>query len=62
MKKIEVLSMDFSCIKGIQFNTKIFTKMKRLRLLKVHWSNHTDFMEKKYKVTLPKDFELISSL
>lgn len=62
MKKIEVLSMDLSHIKGIQFNTKIFTKMKRLRLLKVHWSNNNDFMEKKYKVLPPQDFEFPSEL
>ena len=30
--------------------------MKRLRLLRVHWSNHNDFMEKDM-VLLPKDFE-----
>ena len=34
--------------------------MKRLRLLKVHWSNHNDFMEKKYRMLLPEDFEFPS--
>ena len=60
MKKIEVLSRDLSCIKGIHFNTKVFTKMKRLRLLKVHWRNHNDFMEKKDRVLLPEDFQFCS--
>ena len=59
MKKIEVLSMDLSCIKGIHFNTKVFTKMKRLRLLRVHWRNHNDFT-KKDRVRLPEDFEFRS--
>ena len=60
MKKTEVLCMDLSHIKKIKFNTKVFSEMKSLRLLKVHWSNHNDFMEMKIRKLLSKDFEFPS--
>ncbi|KAJ9676011.1 hypothetical protein PVL29_024811 [Vitis rotundifolia] len=40
-----------------EFNTKVFTKMKKLRLLKIYCNDHDGLMREKYKVLLPKDFQ-----
>ena len=44
----------------MQFNTKVFAEMKKLRLLKVYWKKHYDFMRKDYKLILHENFEFPS--
>ncbi|KAL6316879.1 hypothetical protein AAG906_022891 [Vitis piasezkii] len=44
----------------MQFNTKVFAKMKKLRLLKVYWRENCGLMRKEYKLIIPKNFELPS--
>ena len=64
MKNIETISLELSRSKEIWFTSKIFAqmkrvfaKMKKLRLLKVYYSDHHSLMRKKYKISLPEGFE-----
>ncbi|KAJ9689286.1 hypothetical protein PVL29_014793 [Vitis rotundifolia] len=60
MKNTEGIFLDLSKIKHIQFSTKAFAKMKKLRLLKAYWKDHYGSMKKEYKLLLPQDFEFPS--
>ena len=60
MKNTEGIFLDLSKIKQIQFSTKAFAKMKKLRLLKAYWKDHYGSMKKEYKLLLPQDFEFPS--
>ena len=41
---------------------RMFSKMKKLRLLKVYYRNHHSLLRKEDKICLPKDFEFPSNL
>ena len=58
MKNIQTISLDLSRSKEIEFSTKVFAKMKKLRLLKIYCNDHDGLTREKYKVLLPKDFQL----
>ncbi|KAL6343104.1 hypothetical protein AAG906_018942 [Vitis piasezkii] len=60
MKKVEAIFLDLSRSKQLQFSTKIFAKMKRLRLLKIYWRDYCGSMKKEFKVILPEDFQFPS--
>ncbi|KAJ9701121.1 hypothetical protein PVL29_006459 [Vitis rotundifolia] len=60
MKKVEGIFLDLSRSKQLQFSTKVFAKMKRLRLLKIYWRDCCGSMKKEYKVVLPEDFQFPS--
>ncbi|KAJ9700934.1 hypothetical protein PVL29_006321 [Vitis rotundifolia] len=62
MKNIQTISLDLSRSKEIQFSTKVFAKMKKLRLLKIHCNDHDGLTREEYKVHLPKDFEFPHNL
>ena len=62
MKNIQTISLDLSRSKEIQFNTKVFAKMKKLRLLKIYCNDHDGLTREEYKVHLPKDFEFPHNL
>ena len=51
-----------SKLTDMEFTTKAFKRMKRLRLFKVYWScGFTNFMGREYpKLLVPKDFEFPS--
>ena len=51
-----------SKLREMEFTTKAFRRMKRLRLFKVYWScGFTNFMGREYpKLLVPKDFEFPS--
>ena len=55
MKNIQAISLHLSELKEIQFTTKVFAKMQKLRLLKI-------LTREEFKVLLPKDFELPHNL
>ena len=57
MQNIQTISLDLSRSREIQFNTKVFAKMKKLRLLKIYCNDHDGLTREKYKVLLPKDFQ-----
>ena len=57
MKKVEAIFLDLSRSKQLQFSTKIFAKMKELRLLKIYSSGYYGTMEKHLKVILLEDFQ-----
>ncbi|KAJ9701111.1 hypothetical protein PVL29_006455 [Vitis rotundifolia] len=57
MKNVEAIFLDLSRSTPLQVSTKIFAKMKQLRLLKIYWSGYRGTTEKKFKVILPKDFQ-----
>ena len=59
MKKMEAVFLDLSRLKQMQFNTKVLSKMNKLRLLKVYWRRHYGHVRKDYKLTLPENFKLI---
>ena len=60
MKKMEAVFLDLSRLKQMQFNTKVLSKMNKLRLLKVDWRRHYGHVRKDYKLTLPENFEFPS--
>ncbi|XP_034676870.1 disease resistance protein RPV1-like isoform X2 [Vitis riparia] len=62
MKNIQTISLDLSRSKEIQFSTKVFAKMKKLRLLKIYCNDHGGLTREEYKVHLPKDFEFPHNL
>ncbi|XP_034677320.1 disease resistance protein RUN1-like [Vitis riparia] len=62
MKNIQTISLDLSRSKEIQFNTKVFAKMKKLRLLKIYCNDHDGLTREEYKVHLPNDFEFPHNL
>ncbi|RVW94977.1 Disease resistance protein TAO1 [Vitis vinifera] len=62
MESIQTISLDLSRSKEIQFTTKVFAKMKKLRLLKVHCNDHDGLKREEYKVFFPKDFEFPHNL
>ncbi|XP_034675983.1 disease resistance protein RPV1-like isoform X1 [Vitis riparia] len=62
MKNIQTISLDLSRSKEIRFNTKVFAKMKKLRLLKIYCNDHDGLTREEYKVHLPKDFEFPRNL
>lgn len=62
MENIETISLQLSKLKEIKLTTKVFAKMKKLRLLKIYCNDHDDLMRKEYKVVLPKDFEFPHNL
>ncbi|KAL6316351.1 hypothetical protein AAG906_017987 [Vitis piasezkii] len=57
MQNIQTISLDLSRSREIQFNTKVFAKMKKLRLLKIYCNDHDGMTREEYKVLLPKDFQ-----
>ena len=57
MQNIQTISLDLSRSREIQFSTKVFVKMKKLRLLKIYCNDHDGLMREEYKVLLPKDFQ-----
>ncbi|KAL6316340.1 hypothetical protein AAG906_017975 [Vitis piasezkii] len=63
MESIQTISLNLSRSKEIRFNTtKVFAKMKKLRLLKVYCNDHDGLTREEYKVFLPKDFEFPHNL
>ncbi|XP_034674134.1 disease resistance protein RPV1-like [Vitis riparia] len=62
MKNIQTISLDLSRSKEIQFSTKVFAKMKKLRLLKIYCNDHDGLTREEYKVHLPKDFDFSHNL
>ncbi|RVW94401.1 putative disease resistance protein RPP1 [Vitis vinifera] len=62
MKNIQTISLDLSRSKEIEFSTKVFAKMKKLRLLKIYCNDHDGLTREEYKVHLPKDFEFPHNL
>ncbi|KAL6311261.1 hypothetical protein AAG906_016227 [Vitis piasezkii] len=62
MKNIQTISLDLSRSKEIQFSTKVFAKMKKLRLLRIYCNDHDGLTREEYKVHLPKDFEFPHNL
>ena len=57
MKNVEAIFLDLSRSTPLQISTKIFAKMKQLRLLKIYSSGYCGATEKQLKVILPEDFE-----
>ncbi|XP_019071921.1 disease resistance protein RPV1-like [Vitis vinifera] len=57
MQNIQTISLDLSRSREIQFNTKVFAKMKKLRLLKIYCNDHDGLTREEYKVLLRKDFQ-----
>ena len=56
MKNVETISLELSRSKEVFANMKkVFSKMKKLRFLRVYYSDDT--MRKKYKISLPEGFE-----
>ena len=62
MENVETISLELSRSKEMWFTREtfgnmkeVFAKMKKLRLLRVYYSD--DLMRKKYKTSLPKGFE-----
>ena len=69
MKNTETISLDLSRSKEMQFTSEvfgktknIFSKMKKLRLLKVYYNDHHSLARKKDKIRLPIDFEFPPNL
>ena len=62
MESIQTISLDLSRSKEIQLTTKVFAKMKKLRLLKVYCNDHGGLMREECKVLFPKDFEFPHNL
>ena len=62
MNNIQTISLDLSKLKEIQLSTKVFAKMKKLRLLKIYCNDHDGLTREEYKVLLPKDFEFPHNL
>ena len=63
MENIQTISLHLSELNEIQFSTKVFSKMKKLRLLKIYCNDHDDLMRKEHnKVLLPKEFEFPHNL
>ncbi|KAL6343117.1 hypothetical protein AAG906_019660 [Vitis piasezkii] len=60
MKNVEAIFLNLSRSKQLQFSTKVFAKMKRLRLLKIYGMDCRGFMKKEYKIILPEDFQFPS--
>ncbi|WJZ87751.1 hypothetical protein VitviT2T_007106 [Vitis vinifera] len=60
MKNVEAIFLNLSRSKQLQFSTKVFAKMKRLRLLKIYGMDCCGFMKKEYKIILPEDFQFPS--
>ncbi|KAL6311265.1 hypothetical protein AAG906_016232 [Vitis piasezkii] len=61
-ENIQTISLDLSRSKEIRFDTKVFAKMKKLRLLKIYCNDHDGLTREEYKVHLPKDFEFPHNL
>ena len=57
MKNVEAIFLNLSRSKQLQFSTKVFAKMKRLRLLKIYGMDCCGSMKKEYKIILPEDFQ-----
>ena len=57
MKNMQTISLDLSRSKKIQFSTKVFATMKKLRLLKIYCNDRDGLTREEYRVHLPKDFE-----
>ncbi|XP_034709687.1 disease resistance protein RPV1-like [Vitis riparia] len=49
MQNIQTISLDLSRSREIQFNTKVFAKMKKLRLLKIYCNDHDGLPREEYK-------------
>ena len=69
MKNTETISLDLSRSKEMQFTSEvfgktknIFSKMKKLRFLKVYYNDHHSLARKKDKIHLPIDFEFPPNL
>ncbi|WJZ87743.1 hypothetical protein VitviT2T_007099 [Vitis vinifera] len=60
MKNVEAIFLNLSRSKQLQFSTKVFAKMKRLRLLKIYGMDCCGFMKKEYKIILSEDFQFPS--
>ncbi|KAL6316787.1 hypothetical protein AAG906_021087 [Vitis piasezkii] len=61
-ENIQTISLDLSRSKEIRFDTKVFAKMKKLRLLKIYCNDHDGLSREEYQVHLPKDFEFPHNL
>ena len=57
MKNVEAIFLDLSRSTPLQISTKIFAKMKQLRLLKIYSRGYCRTTEKQLKVILPEDFQ-----
>ncbi|KAL6343097.1 hypothetical protein AAG906_018933 [Vitis piasezkii] len=60
MKNVEAIFLDLSRSTPLQVSTKIFAKMKQLRLLKIYSSGYCGTTEKQLKVILPEDFQFLA--
>ncbi|RVW82964.1 Disease resistance-like protein DSC1 [Vitis vinifera] len=60
MKNVEAIFLDLWRSTPLQISTKIFAKMKQLRLLKIYSSGYCGTTEKQLKVTLPEDFQFLA--
>ncbi|WJZ87725.1 hypothetical protein VitviT2T_007086, partial [Vitis vinifera] len=57
MKNVEAIFLDLSRSTPLQVSTKIFAKMKQLRLLKIYLGGYCGTREKQLKIILPEDFQ-----
>ena len=57
MKNVEAIFLDLSRSTPLQVSTKIFAKMKQLRLLKIYSGGYCGTREKQLKIILPEDFQ-----
>ena len=60
MRKVEAIFLDLSRSTPLEISTKIFAKMKELRLLKIYGMDYCGSMNNEYKIILHEDFQFPS--